>query len=105
MHELVHWTKGAARANRPDFEGTADESYAFEELVAELGAAIICTRFDQCIEPRADHAAYLKGWLTVLENDFDHFYRALKLAQVASHWLYRKTDMAPEGWAPDFGEV
>lgn len=102
VHELVHWTKRASRANRPAFQGTAKEAYAFEELVAELGAAIICTRFDQRIEPRADHAAYLKGWLSVLEYNFDHFYRALKLAQIAAHWLYRQTDMAPEGWSRDY---
>jgi antirestriction protein ArdC len=102
VHELIHWTKNVSRANRPNFQGDAREAYAFEELVAELGAAIICTRFDQRVEPREDHAAYLKGWLSVLENNFDHFYQALKLAQIAVHWLYRKTDMAPEGWSQDY---
>ena len=102
VHELVHWTKHVSRANRTCFQGTEREAYAFEELVAELGAAIICTRFDQRVEPRKDHAAYLKGWLSVLENNFDHFYQALKLAQIAVHWLYRKTDMAPEGWSQDY---
>ncbi len=98
VHELVHWTKQEKRAHRvPQFEDR-DHAYAFEELVAELGAAIICTRFAQRVEPRADHAAYLKSWLTVLENDFSHFYKALHLAQDAAHWLYVKTNMVPAGW-------
>lgn len=102
VHELVHWTKHVSRANRTCFPGTEREAYAFEELVAELGAAIICTRFAQRLEPREDHAAYLKSWLSVLDNDFGHFFRALNLAQVAAHWLYWKTSMVPEGWSQDY---
>lgn len=101
VHELVHWTKKSSRANRSAFLEDSRQAYAFEELVAELGAAMICTRFEQRIEPREDHAAYLKYWLTVLENDFDHFYKALNLAQEAAHWLYRKAEMTPEGWLQD----
>lgn len=101
VHELVHWTKKSSRANRTDFLDDSRQAYAFEELVAELGAAIICTRFAQRVEPREDHAAYLKGWLSVLENDFGYFYKALNLAQEAAHWLYRKTDMTPDGWLQD----
>ncbi len=98
VHELVHWTKHKSRVNRTPQLENGEQDYAFEELVAELGAAIICTRFAQRIEPRPDHAAYLQSWLSVLENDFSYFYRALHLAQDAAHWLYLKTDMVPTGW-------
>lgn len=98
IHELVHWTKPENRANRVAKIENPEQAYAFEELVAELGAALICTRFSQRIEPRHDHAAYLKSWLSALENDFSYFYKALYLAQSAAHWLYVKTDTVPAGW-------
>jgi antirestriction protein ArdC len=98
VHELVHWTKNDKRANRKPLFEDRDLAYAFEELVAELGAAMICTRFAQRIEPRPDHAAYLKSWLTALEHDFSHFYKAMSLAQSATRWLYLKTEMVPPGW-------
>lgn len=101
-HELVHWTRPAVRANRPvQFEDDSLD-YAFEELVAELGAAIICSRFGQNIEPRPDHAAYLKSWLSVLEDDFQYFYKALAIAQDAVHWLYEAADMLPREWALNY---
>lgn len=105
VHEVVHWTKRGTRANRPDFLVEPGYAYAFEELVAELGAAMLCARFSQRVEPRPDHAAYLKGWLQVLENDFRYFYQALYLAQEAVHWLYRLTDMLPEGWCSVAGDA
>lgn len=101
VHEIVHWTKRRGRSPRQSPFDDSQQAYAFEELVAELGAAMICTRFGQRVEPRPDHAAYLSGWLTLLENDFRYFYQALYLAQEAVHWLYRHTNMVPEGWVLD----
>lgn len=40
-----------------------------EELVAELGAAFLCADLHIVGQPRADHANYLKEWLTVLRDD------------------------------------
>jgi antirestriction protein ArdC len=44
-------------------------SYAIEELVAELGAAILCADLDLTLDPREDHAAYIANWLDVLKGD------------------------------------
>lgn len=101
VHEIIHWTKHPGRAPRPNTWDDLSLAYAFEELIAELGAAMICTRFGQKIEPRLDHAAYLSTWLAVLESDFRHFYNALHQAQEAVHWIYRFTQMVPEGWTLD----
>ena len=39
LHELTHWTGGKKRLNR-DMKGSlGNASYAFEELIAELGSA------------------------------------------------------------------
>ena len=98
IHEMVHWTKHPKRLNRSRQLEDPELAYAFEELVAELGAAIVCTRFGQKPEPRQDHAAYLSNWLKVLNSDFAYFFRAFSMAQTAGHWLYRQADMKPEGW-------
>ena len=38
-----------------------DKAYAFEELVAELGSAMICGSIGLEAKPRVDHAQYIKG--------------------------------------------
>ncbi len=98
VHELVHWSGVKGRSERKGNFNEQHKDYAFEELVAELGAALICTRFSNKNQPRADHAAYLKGWLDVLSSDFSIFYKALAEAQRAVHWLYMHTDMYPKEW-------
>jgi len=68
-HELVHWSGAAKRLDR-DLKGRfGTECYAVEELVAELGAAFLCADLGISLEPREDHAAYVRSWLTVLKAD------------------------------------
>lgn len=100
LHELIHWTKKIGRSPREYGFETSQQDYAFEELVAELGASILTTRVHGLVQPREDHAAYLKGWLAILEDDFDHFYRAMQLAQKASDWLCEKAglEVDRDGW-------
>ncbi|KAA6185281.1 DUF1738 domain-containing protein [Thiohalocapsa marina] len=93
LHELVHWTKPSLRCGRTEFSDNPTESYAFEELVAELGAAVLNTRFHKLPAPRQDHAAYLQGWLEILGSDFSYFYKAMGLAQIASDWLCRRAGL------------
>lgn len=88
-HEHVHWTGAKARLNR-DFSGRfGDEAYAFEELVAELGAAYLCAMLGLSNEPRADHAAYLASWLRVLKSDKKAIFTAASKAQAAVDYLRR----------------
>ena len=57
IHEEVHATAHPTRLNR-DLRGRfGSDSYAFEELVAELGAAYVCAHFG--IEAVGNSAAYL----------------------------------------------
>ena len=69
-HESCHATSHPSRLAR-DFGSKrfGSESYAIEELVAELGAAFLCADLDLALEPREDHAAYLAHWLEVLKSD------------------------------------
>mgnify|MGYP003140603966 FL=1 len=76
-HEHIHWTGHKDRCDRkkPD--------YAFEELVAELGATFLCASLEIEKTPREDHAKYLNSWIKQL-SDTDGFkllHRASSLAQ------------------------
>jgi antirestriction protein ArdC len=62
-------------------------AYAFEELVAELGAAFMCAAFKIANEPRQDHAAYVATWLEVLNDDPKAVFTAAGKAQEAIEYL------------------
>ncbi len=87
-HELVHWTGHSDRLGRAYGKRFGDNTYAFEELVAELGAAFICAQLGVTLEPREDHAAYLASWLNVLKGDKRAIFTAASLAQQATDYLY-----------------
>ena len=63
------------------------ESYAVEELVAELGSAFLCGDLGIAPEPRADHACYIKNWLSVLKSDKKAIFTAASKASEAANWL------------------
>ena len=68
LHELTHWTGHKSRCDRFPKERTR-ESYAKEELVAEIGAAQLCALLDVEKTPREDHAKYLNYWMEVIAKD------------------------------------
>jgi antirestriction protein ArdC len=58
-----------------------------EELVAELGAAFLCSELSLTVEPRADHAQYLSHWLAVLKADTRAIFTAASKAEQATAYL------------------
>lgn len=87
LHELTHWTGAKHRLNRDFGLRFADKAYAFEELIAELGAAFMCSAFGITNEPRPDHAKYVASWLEVLNNDAGAIFTAANRAQEAIQLL------------------
>ena len=88
LHELTHWTKAPHRLDRKGGKRFGDPAYAFEELIAELGSAMLCARLGLNKEPRPDHAKYLNNWLTALKNDSKLIWDAAKFAQAAVDHLF-----------------
>lgn len=86
-HELIHWTGHESRNAREFGKRFADKAYAFEELIAELGAAFLCAELAIAPEPREDHAAYLAHWLEVLKADKRAIVSAAAHAQRALDFL------------------
>ena len=64
-----------------------DQSYAMEELVAELGAAFLCADLGVANDPRPDMAAYIDNWLAVLKHDKKAIFTAARSAQRAIEYL------------------
>jgi len=81
LHELIHWTGHKSRCARLDDK--SKRGYAFEELVAEIGAVMLSVQLGVSPVVRADHAQYLNGWLKALKDDKTYIIDAAKLAQKA----------------------
>lgn len=87
LHEVIHSTGHHSRLKRDLSGGFGSETYAFEELVAELGSAFLCAKLGITNEPRIDHAQYLKGWLSRMKSDPKAIVQAASLAQKAVNLL------------------
>lgn len=88
LHELTHWTGAPKRLDRKKSRKFGDANYAFEELVAELGAAMLCAMLGITSSTRADHAQYIDGWLKALKSDKRFIFSAASQAQKAADYLF-----------------
>src|SRR5574338_601029 len=84
FHELIHWT--AKDLKREADHNFKSDSYAFEELVAEIGSSYLCSLagIETTIE---NQAAYIQGWLSKLENDNTLIIKASTQAKKAVNYL------------------
>lgn len=88
FHEIAHSTGHEKRLDRKLLSYSNDrESYAKEELVAELSASIACALYGISNKPRKDHAQYIKSWLEVLQNDSRLVVQAASKAQKAVDYI------------------
>ena len=87
FHELTHWTGAKHRLDRFPCEKFSKSDYAFEELVAELGAAMACAVTGVEALPRSDHAKYIACWLKALKDDKKFIFSAASHAQKAVDFL------------------
>jgi len=90
LHEMTHWTGAKHRLDReginPEKPDTK-QSYAFEELIAELGAAFLCAQFNILQTHPHEHAVYIKNWLAALKNDKKWIFKAAAQANKAAEYL------------------
>lgn len=69
LHELSHWTGHPTRLNR-DLKGRfGDQSYAAEELIAEMGSAFLCAKLEITDGKKPNHASYIYNWVQILQKD------------------------------------
>jgi antirestriction protein ArdC len=83
LHELVHSTGHESRLDRLDSSSFGSEPYAKEELIAELGAAMLSavTGIDNTQDASA---SYIASWLRELRDDKQLVVKAAAAAQRAA---------------------
>jgi len=85
MHELTHWTGHQTRLVRDNKGKFGSKDYAFEELIAELGAAFLMADFGFIGD--VQHESYIASWLEVLKNDKRYIFKAAAQASKAHQYL------------------
>ena len=89
FHELTHATGHEKRLNRKDkfsdegFIFDNKKSYAYEELIAEIGSILFSHEFNFTKTIRDNHAKYLNSWIQCLQNDYTFLTGATAQAQKA----------------------
>ena len=87
LHELTHWTGHESRLNRQFGKRFGDDAYAFEELVAELGAAFTVGQLGMVEATIEAHADYVQSWVRVLKNDKRAIFTAASQAAKAADYI------------------
>jgi antirestriction protein ArdC len=93
-HEYIHATGHETRLKREFGQRFGDNSYAFEELVAELGTTFLCTDLELPINIREDHASYLAHWLQILKADKRAIFTAATKAKEAVLFLHKEAQFS-----------
>lgn len=88
-HELVHWT-GTRVGREQKAKRFGDDAYAMEELVAELGSAMLCGACGFAPVSRA--ASYLDHWIRVLRQDSRAIFTVASAAQTAADYLLERAE-------------
>jgi len=98
LHELGHWTGSASRLNRDLTGSFGSESYAREELRAELAQVMLCAELGIADCEFTNGAAYIASWLRKLRDDKKEVFRAASDAQrIADYLLAFHPDWANRG--------
>jgi antirestriction protein ArdC len=90
FHECVHSTGSEKRLDRStltESQGFGSESYAQEELVAEMGAAYLCGISGISQATIENSASYIKGWRDTIAKDPKLVIIAAAQAQKAVSWI------------------
>lgn len=94
FHEMIHSTGHEKRLKRAGFDGEyhrfGSKGYAFEELVAEFGAAMLASYcgVDTSLQD-GQNAAYINSWLKVIKEDPTICYKAASKAQAAVDFILK----------------
>lgn len=84
LHELGHWTGHSSRNNRDMSGSFGTESYAKEELVAEITSFLVGTQCGLGHEPDKNNIAYLKSWAKAIRDEPSFLFNAVKEADRAA---------------------
>lgn len=92
FHEMTHSTGSENRLNRIKPSAFGSAGYAREELVAELGSALVSQRYGISKNVKEESAAYLKSWLNSLKESPDFIKTTLFDVKKASAMIVEQID-------------
>ena len=98
FHELTHATGHEKRLGRDGFDTPqqfGSESYSKEELIAEMGSAMLCGVAGIEQSTLANSAAYLKAWIARLKADSKLVISAASAAQKAADYIRGESKDSP----------
>lgn len=87
-HLTIHWTGNSARLKRDVTAKPGLNAHAFEEMVAEMGAAFLCAAYG--VPSLAHHVDMVRDWLEVLESDKTAVFKAAKHANKAVEFIHEQ---------------
>ena len=96
LHEAGHATGHSSRLNRDLTGGFGSESYAKEELRAEIASAFTAQSLGlyltnhQLEHHNNLHKSYIQSWASVIKNSPEELFRAIKDAEKISDYLIEK---------------
>lgn len=97
MHELSHASGAAHRLNREMGYGFGTETYAFEELVAEISSCFVSVnlQMEQDQSHIDNHKAYVQSWIKAIREQPDTLVKAVQQAEMAASYLEYKAELIP----------
>jgi antirestriction protein ArdC len=100
FHEMIHSTGHKSRLARSGITTQSvafgDDVYSKEELIAEMGAAMLCGVAGIDNSTIENSASYIDSWLRVLKKDSRLVLQAAAQAQKASDYILGETK--DHGW-------
>lgn len=93
LHEFSHATGHKSRLGRDLKNMFGSSAYAFEELVAESSATMLCAILG--IEKTVDknHKAYIKSWLNYAKDHENALLKAFKLAEQSCDYIMNVAEL------------
>lgn len=96
FHELIHSTGSHKRLDRNMTGKFGNADYAFEELIAELGAVFLCAETGILFKTIENSAKYLKNWnarlVGKMKEDKRFFFKAAAMAQKGVNYILDLND-------------
>jgi antirestriction protein ArdC len=97
IHELVHATGHPSRLGRDLPLVFGSNAHGVEDLIAEMGASIVCASLG--IEPRLRHSGSIALWAGLLRSDPWIFEEAVRSAVEAADYLFACRDAQAAAFA------
>lgn len=96
LHEMTHSTGAEGRLDRIKPAAFGSQEYAREELVAELGSALVASQYGITKTIKEDSAQYLGSWLDVLKESPEFLKTTLFDVKKASSMIAQRIDAVAE---------